>query len=304
MNEKNRNPLICDPESGICEVPELSNQTDNDLRKADGKRLRMVYFTDPICSSCWGIEAQLKKLKLEFGHELDIEYRMGGLLPDWSYNSGGISKPADVAAHWDEVSLHYQMPIDGDVWIEDPLHSSYPPSIAFKAAQLQDLDKAQRFFRILREMVFVRKINIAKWENLAAVAALAGLNVDRLKTDFEGRGKELFDQDLEMAAKMGVRGFPTIFIVSSEGNSEKIYGVKSYTEYEEAITHMEPGVVKMDYDKAWENLFARFRSLTLKEFAELSEISSSSAEVLLTRLTKEGKLSVFDTKNGSIWSFL
>ena len=30
------------------------------------------------------------------------------------------------------------MPIDGDVWLEDPLNSSYPPSIAFKAAEMQD----------------------------------------------------------------------------------------------------------------------------------------------------------------------
>ena len=104
---------------------------------AGARPVKIVYFTDPICSSCWGIEPQLRQLKLEYGPYLDIEYRMGGLLPNWSYNSGGISKPSDVAHHWDEVSLHYDMPIDGDVWLEDPLDSSYPPSIAFKAAQIK-----------------------------------------------------------------------------------------------------------------------------------------------------------------------
>src|SRR5690554_7679262 len=72
---------------------------------------------------------------------------MGGLLPDWNYNSGGISSPKDVAGHWDEVSVHYDMPIDGDLWLEDPLNSSYPPSIAFKAAQMQDEEKAFLFMR-------------------------------------------------------------------------------------------------------------------------------------------------------------
>ena len=114
----------------------------------------------PICSSCWGIEPQLRKLKLEYGNNIQIEYRMGGLLPDWNYNSGGISEPSDVAHHWDEVSVHYDMPIDGDVWLEDPLDSSYPPSIAFKAAQLQDEYKALLFMREIREMVFLQKKNI------------------------------------------------------------------------------------------------------------------------------------------------
>ncbi|WP_293304135.1 DsbA family protein [Pedobacter sp. UBA5917] len=301
MDGKNNNPLLCDPISGICEMPGTEPSIDGSLKTATGKKLRMLYFTDPICSSCWGIEAQLKKLKLEYGHGLDIEYRMGGLLPNWSYNSGGISKPSDVAPHWDEVSPHYQMPIDGDVWISDPLDSSYPPSIAFKAAELQDMDKARRFFRIMREMVFLRKINIAKWENITAAAELAGLDTDLMKIDFNGAAKVLFEEDLKLAANMSVRGFPTIFIFKGNENTEKIYGFKPYGDYETAINRIAPEITKKDYDKNWEALFGTFRSLTLKEFSELSDISLPEAKVQLDTLVNEGKLSVFDTKNGSIW---
>ncbi len=151
------NPLLCDPETGVCAVPGTASAVWNNTIKAVQKPIRLIYFTDPICSSCWGIEPQLRKLKLEYGQDIAIEYRMGGLLPDWSYNSGGISKPSDVARHWDEVSQHYDMPIDGDVWLEDPLSSSYPPSIAFIAATLQDKEKAVRFLRRIREMVFLEK---------------------------------------------------------------------------------------------------------------------------------------------------
>ena len=136
----------------------------NNPHSAGNKPVKIIYFTDPICSSCWGIEPQLRKLKLAYGNNIEIDYRMGGLLPDWSYNSGGISKPADVAHHWDEVSVHYDMPIDGDVWLEDPLPSSFPPSIAFKAAQMQDINKAVLFLREIREMVFLQKKNITKWK--------------------------------------------------------------------------------------------------------------------------------------------
>lgn len=155
---KQSNPLLCDPKTGLCEIPGADTETvSSEKQKPSDHLVKVIYYTDPICSSCWGIEPQLRKLKLEYGNNIEIDYRMGGLLPDWSYNSGGIGKPADVAEHWDEVSVHYDMPIDGDVWLEDPLDSSYPPSIAFKAAQIQDNEKAILFLREIREMVFLQK---------------------------------------------------------------------------------------------------------------------------------------------------
>lgn len=156
--EIKNNPLLCDVEKGICEMPAVKAVSEKvEKRQVTGKPVTIIYYTDPICSSCWGIEPSLRKLKLEYGSILEIEYKMGGLLTDWSYNSGAISKPSDVAKHWDEVSNYYDMPIDGDVWLEDPLPSSYPPSITFKAAQLQDKEKAILFLREIREMVFLKK---------------------------------------------------------------------------------------------------------------------------------------------------
>ncbi|MDP1098252.1 DsbA family protein, partial [Klebsiella quasipneumoniae] len=76
---------------GICAIPDNNNTTEAIKIIAKPKPIQLVYFTDPICSSCWGIEPQLRKLKLQYGHVIDIQYKMGGLLPDWSYNSGGIS---------------------------------------------------------------------------------------------------------------------------------------------------------------------------------------------------------------------
>lgn len=201
--QEQSNPLLCKPESGICEIPAHNmNMADNTPVKANKKPVKIIYYTDPICSSCWGIEPQLRKLKLAYGPYIEVEYRMGGLLPDWSYNSGGISKPSDVAHHWDEVSLYYDMPIDGDVWLEDPLHSSYPPSIACKAAQLQDNEKAILFLRHIREMVFLQKKNITKWEHLESAAKDAGLDLGKFKADYDGKAKELFQEDLALGRSL------------------------------------------------------------------------------------------------------
>lgn len=299
--ESKTNPLMCDPETGMCEIPAGTNEAGNQIATAKNKPVKLIYFTDPICSSCWGIEPQLRKLKLEYGSDIEVEYHMGGLLPDWSYNSGGISKPSDVAHHWDEVSKHYQMPIDGDVWLEDPLESSYPPSIAFKAAQLQNQEKAITFLRIMREMVFMQKKNIAKWPVMAEAALKADLDTTQLHIDYTGKADQLFRNDLQLARKMGVRGFPSVFVTNAAGDTEFVYGTKPYSTYETAIAKVLPPVTKTPYSKDWTALFAHYPTLTTREFAELSGIQLGEAETQLEKLVGDNKLSKLSSKNGPLW---
>ncbi len=299
-NTHSNHPLICDPDEGICGIPGL-DETPAAQYQGGRRPLKIVYFTDPICSSCWGIEPQLRKLKLEYGHNIEMDYRMGGLLPDWSYNSGGISQPSDVASHWDEVSLRYDMPIDGDLWLEDPLDSSYPPSVAFKAAQMQDQKKAVQFLRGLRELVFLGKRNITRWENLALAANNAGLDVERLKDDFEGGARALFDEDLALGREWGVRGFPTLFFTDQEGKTEKVYGTRPYPFFETALLTLFPEAKKQHYNKTWEALFGAYSSLTAREFSELSGLPRGEAEQQLSELTAQGKLAMITSKNGFLW---
>lgn len=295
------NPLLCDPITGACIMPSDAEKELAGLTKQDkSDKVRVIYFTDPICSSCWGIEPQLRKLKMEYGENIEVEYRMGGLLPDWSYNSGGISKPSDVAHHWDEVSTYYEMPIDGDIWLEDPLDSSYPPSIAFKAAQLQDEVKAIVFLRKIREMVFMQKKNITSWEHLAKAAEASGLNVNQMKEDYNGRAKDLFQADLKLAKEMGVRGFPTMFFVYSD-QMELVYGSRPYPFYETAILKLLPQAEKQEYSKEWHSLFEKYQTLTAKEYSVLSGVPLNESKVLLNKLSEEGLLAKISCKNGSLW---
>ncbi len=300
--QEQSNPLLCNPNNGACEIPQTnSSSTEPGSVKPNKKTTKIIYYTDPICSSCWGIEPQLRKLKLEYGHSVEIEYRMGGLLRDWTYNSGGISKPSDVAHHWDEVSVYYDMPIDGDIWLEDPLPSSYPPSIAFKAAQIQDHEKAILFLREIREMVFLQKKNITRWEYLEFAAKKVGLDLAKFKTDYEGKAKGLFEEDLKLGRDLGVRGFPTMFITDTTGKQQVIYGSSPYALYDKAISGYHSTATKIDYDKNWDALFSMYHSQTAREFSELSGMSRQEAEKLLNQLSEKGELEKHATKNGSVW---
>lgn len=297
-----QNPLLCDPEKGICEIPGTTTNDSTSVVTKQNKPVKIIYFTDPICSSCWGIEPQLRKLKLEYGNDVEVEYHMGGLLPDWSYNSGGISKPSDVAHHWDEVSRYYDMPIDGDVWLEDPLNSSYPPSIAFKAAQLQDKTKAVHFLREIREMVFIDKKNITKWEHISAAAKTAGLDVAKLKSDYESVAKESFEKDLAYARSLGVRGFPTLFVSGADNKPVTVYGFKPYEVFESAVLSVYPTAHKKNIDLSSDlSLFNAYTSLTVKEYSVLSEKSTQESAVVLEKLVVAGKLDKKTIKTGTLY---
>jgi putative protein-disulfide isomerase len=297
-------PLHCNPDSGLCEVPADRQTITSNARsflKKEEKPVRILYFTDPICSSCWGIEPQLRRLKAEYGESIEIEYRMGGLLPDWSYNSGGISKPSDVAAHWEEASKYYQMPIDGNVWLEDPLSSSYPPSIAFKAAQLQNQERALTFLRRLREMVFMEKKNIARLEFIRQAAMEAGLNPEKMLQDMEGTALQAFYTDLEVTRSMAIRGFPTLIFSTNTGERQVISGYRPYANFEQAMKTLVPESSAQTFDSSPKGLFARYSSLTSLEFATLAGTSLEQAEQLLSGLGGNGKLKKFSIANGNLW---
>ena len=47
MQEQN-NPLLCDPESGTCEIPtDKISSTESSVVKANKKPIKIIYYTDP-----------------------------------------------------------------------------------------------------------------------------------------------------------------------------------------------------------------------------------------------------------------
>jgi putative protein-disulfide isomerase len=301
MKEKQKNPLICDPDKGICEIPG-SEDPHSIQNKSTQKTVKVMYFTDPICSACWSIEPQLRKLLLEYGSGLTVEYHMGGLLPSWEgFNGGGISKPSDVAHHWEEMSRYFGMPIDGDVWLNDPLASSYPPCIAVKAAEMQGATHASNFLRRIREMVFLEKKNITKWEHLKQAAFETGLDTAKLAADYKGDAVIRFREDIQLSAKYGVRGFPALFFSDSLNNQSTVYGYRPYEDFESALKKLAVDVPKKNYSSDGDHLFRHFTSLTDKEFSVLRGISATEAKAELNKLYSDGKIEKFESKNGNLW---
>lgn len=294
----------CDVETGICDTIKDDKIEEFFIQKEE--KVTLLYFTDPICSACWAIEPELKKFKLEYGDYVDIGYRMGGLLPKWEgfFDGGnGISKPSDVASHWDEVGAYTKMSIDGDVWLEDPLSSSYPPSIAFKAVQRQGDSMAIAFLRKIREMVFLEKKNITKQEHLVeAVLRAKGDTTDFLAAYKSDITMQHFNLDLKESKDRGVRGFPTFILRGRDGRGYKISGTSGYANYVTALTKaygekLQPK--KINYTE--KELLVKYEYLATKEIAVILSQTEEQTITALKKLVEAGEATEEKQKFSSFW---
>jgi len=230
----NNNNLICDLETGVCGVSE-----DDEMQVIDfsqkRKSIDVYYVTDPICSHCWALEPVLRRFVEQYGHYVNFHTIMGGLLEKWAGFadvSNGISSPSDVAGHWREVGEHSRMPIDGTVWLENPIQSSYPPSRVFKVIQKHNGDLANVFLRRAREAVFVFNQNIAEDSVLIGIVNNLGLDGEKIVKEAElPIGQQLLTEDFALASQLGVRGFPTIIMLNEENKGVKIVGSRTLDSY-------------------------------------------------------------------------
>lgn len=294
------NPI--DKEDDELVIPLITKQTRALKTKIEHKEISIVYFTDPICSTCWIIQPQLRKLQLEYAEHVNIEYKMGGLLPSWdNFNRFGITKPSEVAAHWDQVCSFYDMPVNKNIWLEDPLPSSYPPSIAFKAAQLQDTGKAVIFLRRIREMVFLEKKNIIKKEFLHQAAFESGLDAARLLRDLEGRAQGMFREDLILSDLLEIKVLPTLFFSNREGVQLALNGFQPYESFEEIIQQLAPGIEKSSIEYSPKELFQEFQTLSTKEFSFLSNESEKISMRVLDDLFSQQLIKRIESPSGSMW---
>lgn len=283
-------------------VPLISNKEEYSNIKVKSKKVHILYFTDPVCSTCWIIQPQLRKLKLEYGEHIEVEYCMSGLLPSWdSYDRGGIKQPEDAQKYWENAAIKYNAPINGDIWVNDPLHSSYPPSLAFKAAQIQDIDKAIIFLRRLNEMLFFENRNIVRKEHIKEAAFEVGLDIIRLFKDIESRAEQMFDEDLSLVKSYGIQVLPTFILTDRFDNHITLSGFQEYQTFESALEILIPEVQKSPIDTQPHSLFSSFNTLTTREFAFLTNLPEFEAISILQELNRKEMIEKIKSRNGEMW---
>jgi len=242
-------------------------------------RIEVEYFTDPLCCWSWALEPQWRKLRLEFGKQLTWRYRMGGLIPDWdSYDDPlhSIHRPAQMGPLWFQARELSGMPLEHRIWLEDPPGSSYPACAAFKAAELQSLEGAERFLRRLREAVMLRRQNIARSATLLAIAeafeeeTAGDFDARRFAVDFEGATSlEAFREDLRLARYLGIGRYPTLILRrAGEDRGLSLTGYRPYASLLAALRHLVPEIEPSGSAKTREEYLAYWGNALDRELEE------------------------------------
>jgi len=201
------------------------------------EKVDFYYFTDPACSHCWALDPVMNRVKHEWADHLRVVTVMGGMIENgMTFKDRTSEAAAEMASHWAEVGLYYNIPIDGSIWTENPISSTWPASIAYLAVQKKDPEAASKFLRTVREGAFIEKKNIALPEVLAPMLQSVGQDAEAiLEFAASEAGKALLTENMRPLAELGVTGFPTVVIVNERGEGVKVVGSRTTDTYRKAM---------------------------------------------------------------------
>jgi putative protein-disulfide isomerase len=262
--------------------------------------MKITIFTDPICSTCWAMEAEVRKIKAVFDDQITWSMRMGGLLKNWAeYDGTHIRSPKDVGKHWDEVGEKYKVPISAGIWEDAPLISSYPACIAVKSAQLTSPEHAETFLRSMRELLFVGMYDINSPNVIEKAAIMSGISPAPLFDNMQA-AKTTFNEDMQFAKLLGIRVLPT-FILEISGNVEILRGYQTYDSLLAAIMRLGYSRLNPTHKPDFSKICQQFESLTAREVSIYLDIEHNQAEAMLETELQYGTFQRVPADSGALY---
>jgi predicted DsbA family dithiol-disulfide isomerase len=226
------------------------------------------------------MEPAWRRLRFHYGGHIDVRYGYGALLYSWRKFAdveAGIFHPKDVAPHWRRIAEQSGQPIDERIWLNDPPHSSYPPSTALHAVRMLEPGAEPLFLRRLREAVFLEARNIARTDVLQECAEEIELDVGSFTRCFESEAAlQAFETELGEVRSLGVRGFPTLIMRGWGGKTVVVRGAQPYAGLEEAL-RLVTGLPPAGSTPTTAEALDAYRAGTTREFAELLNLDVPAA---------------------------
>jgi predicted DsbA family dithiol-disulfide isomerase len=260
------------------------------------------YYTDPACPWSWALEPAFRRLLVELGDSLQIEYVMSGM-------SGALEDPPSFAVEALDAGEQSGMPIDVRLWLQDPPTSSNPAGMAVKAAAEQGQDGS--YLRRLREGFFCRGRKLDNADGLLAEArALPAIDLERFRIALASHGVlELLAADLERARLIAPEhrssGEDRVMLPSLEfrGPDGQVHGVYGYVRYEPLRqAALRAGAVGEPQALSIEQALSRFGPMATAELAEVCELPGPTAPAALWKLASEWQINVERCGTGELWS--
>ena len=174
--------------------------------------LEFLYFTDPMCSWCYGFGTALEEFTAQTGDEIPLRVIPGGLRPDETTPMPD-KMAKEIAGHWEHVREATGNPFDFGFFEKYPgfVYDTTPSCKAVALANELDATKALALQHEIQKRFYANAEDPTNPETLYDAAASVGFDRDEFKKNFEEPlAEELVRESFAMSRGFGVFSYPTL----------------------------------------------------------------------------------------------
>src|SRR6201996_9001992 len=136
----------------------------------------LIYFSDPMCSWCYGFSPVVEEIRRTFGRTLPIRIVMGGLRPGTETPMTEEAK-LEIANHWVHVHEATGLPFDGSgMSAEGFVYDTDPAARAGVVPRRDGEEMAAAFLGRTQKAFYGEGRDVTKPETLADLADELGLD--------------------------------------------------------------------------------------------------------------------------------
>lgn len=206
---------------------------------SEQKKGRLIYFGDPMCSWCWGIANHLEQLVEAHKESVDFELVMGGLRP-----GGGDAwdqKMKDfLREHWEHVEAASGQPFTFDLLEWDEFHyDTEPPCRAVVVIRSIAPEKEFPFFKAVQRHFYADNANPNELSFYQPLCEALEINFETFTRLFESEEyMQKVKQDFIKSQQYGIRGFPSIALMTPEQGYLLANGYATFEQLNERVNEV------------------------------------------------------------------
>jgi putative protein-disulfide isomerase len=175
--------------------------------------LQFIYFTDPMCSWCYGFSPVVRTLRRRYRDVLSIRPVLGGLRPGTTEAMPEKARRS-LVGHWDEIGALAGVPfspalIDREGFVYD----TDPAARAVVLARRTSQDAALDYLAATHRAFYAEGRGVTSPEVLADIAETQGFDRAAFLTALADEGlKQETWRDYAISQRAGATGFPTLIL--------------------------------------------------------------------------------------------
>lgn len=173
----------------------------------------LVYFSDPMCSWCWGFATVIEAIGDVWGETLPVRVVMGGLRPGTTEPMTDQAK-IDMRGYWRQVTEASGQPF-GPSGADAPgfVYDTDPAARAVVLVRRDDPAQTIPFLHAVQRGFYAGGLDVTRPAVLASLAADFGHEPESFAAELQSEAvKQETWRDYAIAQGAGVRGFPTLIL--------------------------------------------------------------------------------------------